>query len=142
MLASVKVGEWQGIGRARALVTRHLGELQATELATHVTLNLENGRQRILVATDLGLLDYNYSKPEPNSPIDNLRGTLHRWTSVRAFRLQADAQWDEGDQTARSVWRLVADEPRVELLAESAEGDRAAAPLLEFARACLAQLEG
>ena len=41
----MKIGEWEGIGRSRALVAHQLGELGADEFAAHVTM-FENGRQR------------------------------------------------------------------------------------------------
>jgi len=34
----MKIGEWDGIGRARALIAHQLGELDAQELAAHVTV--------------------------------------------------------------------------------------------------------
>ena len=48
----MKVGEWDNLGRARGLVQRQLGELGTTEYAAHVTVNPDNGRLRIFVATD------------------------------------------------------------------------------------------
>ena len=54
----MKIGEWDNLGRARGLVQRQLGELGAMEFAAHVTVNPDNGRLRIFVATDAGLLDY------------------------------------------------------------------------------------
>lgn len=141
MLRSVRIGEWEGIGRARALVQRELGELGAEELAAHVAVHADGERQRILVATNLGLLDYNYARSSPAATTFELRGTLHRWPSIRGMRLQSDAQWDDADRTARSIWRLVAEDPRIELNAESTELDRGAVtPLLDFARACLKSL--
>ena len=138
----MRIGEWEGIGRSRALVARELGELGAVELAAHVTANHDTDRQRILVATDIGLLDYSYAPSEPGSATYEMRGTLHRWPTVRGLRLQSDAQWDDNARTARSVWRLVAEEPKIELTAESAESDReAVVALLDFARACLSSLK-
>jgi len=142
MLRPVKVGEWEDIGRSRALLQRVLGELGAVELAAHVTLHADGDRQRVLVATDIGLLDYNYGVTAPAEPTYELRGGLTRWPSVRGMRLQSDAQWDDNTRTARSIWRLVAEEPKIELAAESTENDRAeVTALLDFARACFASLD-
>jgi hypothetical protein len=138
----VKTGEWEGIGRSRALLQRVLGELGAVELAAHITVNVDAERQRILVATDVGLLDYNYAASSAGSATYELRGGLHRWPAVRGLRLQSDAQWDDNARTARSVWRLVAEEPKIELAAESTDTDRhSVSALLDFARACFAAID-
>lgn len=138
MLPPMRIGEWNELGRSRLLLQRQLGELGAAEFASHVTINEDNGRLRILVATDTGLLDYSYApigKPEGDWA---LRGVLVRWQSVRGLRLQTDAQIDEETQIVRSLWRLVAEEPKIELMANSEdEDDRAVQALLAFARACL-----
>lgn len=135
----MKIGEWETLGRARALLQRQLGELGAAEYATHVTLNPDTGRLRVLVATDIGLLDYGYA-PIGNDPEGQwmLRGQLYRWASVKGLRLQADAQLDEETGEIRSVWRLVAEDPKIELGADSAGTDeRSPVALLPFARACI-----
>ncbi len=138
----MRIGEWENIGRSRGLVARELGELGAIELAAHVTIHADGERQRILIATDIGLLDYNFAPSSPGSATYDLRGTLHRWPSMRGMRLQSDAQWDDNSKTARSVWRLISEEPRIELMAESTESDRAeVSALLDFARAAFASLD-
>jgi hypothetical protein len=131
----MKIGEWDSLGRARGLLQRQLGELGAIEYAAHVTVG-ENGRQRILVATDVGLLDYSWSSSGSDPWL--LRGQVFRWRNVHSLRLQTDAQWNEKENEARSLWRLVADDPKIELVADSVTGGReAVAALLAFARACL-----
>jgi hypothetical protein len=137
----MKIGEWDTLGRARALLQRQLGELGAAEYAAHVTLNPQNGRLRILVATDIGLLDYSYqpSGADPEGPWA-LRGHMYRWMSVKGLRLQTDAEIREGDadSEARWIWRLTAEDPKIELSAESTElGERSPGALLPFARACI-----
>jgi hypothetical protein len=134
----VRIGEWDNLGRARALLQTQLGQLGAAEHASHVTVNADNGRLRVLVATDVGLLDYAYSPmgPDPQGPWI-LRGQAIRWSSVRNLRLVTDAQLDEAADTTRSVWRFVAEEPKIELAANSDEGDVAIEAMLAFARACL-----
>ena len=141
MLPGMKIGEWDSLGRARAVLQRHLGELAAAEYAAHVTLNADNGRLRVLVATDIGLLDYNYlpAGADPEGPWA-LRGQLYRWMSVKGLRLQTDAQLEGGADAAdaRWIWRLVAEEPKIELIADStAEGERSPDALLPLARACI-----
>lgn len=136
----MKIGEWPNIGRARELITRQLGELGADEVAAHVLVNPETGRHRILVATDVGLLDYAWSpdSPAPDA-IWSLRGSLVRWTSVRGLRLQTDAQFDPVRESAKAVWRLVAEDPKFEMMATTEEGEPWTVPaLLAFGRACLA----
>lgn len=138
MLPTMKIGEWDNIGRARGLVQRQLGELGATEYASHVTVNPENGRLRVFVATDAGLLDYQYGPV--GSDVEGtwiLRGTLVRWGSVRGLRLQTDAQQDEQNGETKSVWRLVAEDPKMELTISSDHGEKSIEALAGFARSCL-----
>jgi hypothetical protein len=134
----MKIGEWDNLGRARGLVQRQLGELGATEYAAHVTVNADNGRLRVFVATDAGLLDYQYAPAgaDPEGPWI-LRGQLVRWGSVRGLRLQTDAQQDEGSDEVKAVWRLVAEDPKMELTISSDDGERAIEALAGFARSCL-----
>ena len=133
----MKIGEWDDLGKARALLQRQIGELNADEYAAHVAVNPDNGRLRILVATDIGLLDYFYS---PSGPPDGpwiLRGQLHRWMSVRGLRLQADAQLDASTDEIQEIWRLTAEDPKIELSVSTDAGTRAIDALLAFARACV-----
>ena len=134
----MKIGEWDNLGRARALLQRQLGELGAAEYAAHVSVNPDNGRLRIFVATDTGLLDYQYA-PKGNDPEGDwmLRGQLVRWSSVRGLRLQTDAQIDDATEEVQAIWRLVAEEPKMELTATTDVDDRPIVALLAFARACI-----
>lgn len=137
----MKIGEWDAVGPVRGLLQLQLGKLGAAEYATHVTRHPETGRLRILIATDLGLLDYSYSPvgSDPRGPW-SLRGQLNRWVSVRGVRLQSDAQLDDEGHAARAVWHLVIEEPRAELAADSAgEAERSERALLDFAQACMKQ---
>jgi hypothetical protein len=144
MLRSMKIGEWDNLGKARALIQRQLGELGTVEYAAHVTVNPENGRLRIFVATDAGLFEYQYAPAgaDPQGPWI-LRGQVHRWSSIRGLRFQTDAQIDETTDEVRGISRLVAEDPRIELSATTAadSGDQSAAGLMPFAKACL-QLAG
>lgn len=133
----MKIGEWEGIGRSRAIVAHQLGELHASEYASHVSI-FENGRQRILVAADVGLLEFSWGPQttEPDS-LWFLRGGLTRWQSVKGLRLQTDAQFDPVDEKVQSIWRLVAEEPKLELSSNTDDQPKALPALLDFARACI-----
>ena len=134
----MKIGEWDNLGRARELIQRQLGELGATEYAAHVTVNADNGRLRIFVATDSGLLDYQYA-PAGADPQGDwiLRGQMVRWSSIRGLRLQTDAQLDEANDAMKAVWRLVAEDPKMELTVTTDEGQKAIEAVAAFARACI-----
>ena len=133
----MKIGEWDDLGKARALLQRQIGELNADEYAAHATVNPDTGRLRVLVATDIGLLDYYYAPAgQPEGPWI-LRGQLHRWPSVRGLRLQSDAQLNESNGEVQEVWRLVAEDPKIELSLTTDNGNRAIEALLAFARACV-----
>jgi hypothetical protein len=136
----MRIGEWDNLGRARQLLQQQLAEMGATEYATHVAVNEDNGRLRILLASDLGLMDYHYAPvgANPEGPW-LLRGQLHRWTSVRNLRLQTDAQLEEDGDATKSVWRLVAEDPKIDLMATTDQGQRAIDAVLAFGRACLQQ---
>ena len=136
----MRIGEWDNLGRARQLLQQQLAEMGATEYATHVAVNEDNGRLRILLASDLGLMDYHYAPvgANPEGPW-LLRGQLHRWTSVRNLRLQTDAQLEENGDATKSVWRLVAEDPKIDLMATTDQGQRAIDAVLAFGRACLQQ---
>jgi len=137
----MKIGEWDNLGRARALLQRQIGDLGAEEHATHVSVNPDTGRLRIFVATDLGLLDYQYS-PAGADPEGAwfLRGQLLRWAMVRGLRLQTDAQLDEATNEMKAIWRLVAEDPKIELTATSDTGERSIEGLLAFSRSCLKEV--
>jgi hypothetical protein len=136
----MKIGEWEGIGRARAVVVAQVAALEAQELAAYVIPG-ENQRQRILVATDIGLFDFAWSSasPEPDA-VWNLRGALTRWPAVRGMRLQTDAQFDPVYDKVQAIWLLVAEEPRLELSATTVPDPRAVEALLGFAHACLERI--
>jgi len=138
MLRPMKIGEWESLGRSRQLLQLQIAEMGATEYATHVAVNQDTGRLRIFVASDLGLMDYQYAPVGPNR--DGawiLRGQLHRWQTVRNLRLQTDAQIDEASDAIKSVWRLVAEDPKIELTATSDDGEHEIQAVLALARACL-----
>ena len=65
------------------------------------------------------------------------RGLALRWASVRGLRLQTDAQIDPDTEGSKEIWRLTAEDPKIDLAANSDAGPTELAGLLEFARACL-----
>lgn len=135
----MKVSEWEGIGHAHTLIKRQLDELGADELATHVTTG-ESGRARILVATDLGLLEYSWAATSPSPEAKwSLRGNLIRWPNVHGLRLQTDAEWDPVTASSQEVWRLVAEDPKLDLSAHGTDDspEHSVAVLLAFAHACV-----
>ena len=134
----MKIGEWDNLGRARALVQRQLGELKADEYAAHVAVNPDTNRLRVMVATEVGLLDYQYTPAggDPNGPWI-LRGQLFRWASVRGLRLQTEAQLEPSGEGVQEIWRLVAEDPKIELAVTSEDGPTAVAGLVDFGRACM-----
>ncbi|HEX7195506.1 MAG TPA: hypothetical protein VF364_01590, partial [Candidatus Limnocylindria bacterium] len=136
--APMKIGEWDNLGKARGLIQRQLGQLKVDELAAHVGVNPDNGRMRVLVATDIGLIDYSYSPAgaDPNGAWI-LRGQIHRWNGIRGLRLQTDAQLDEASGRDQAVWRLVAEDPKIELAVTTDAGERPIEGLLAFGAACL-----
>ena len=134
----MKIGEWDNLGKARALLQRQLGKFGATEYASHVSINPDNGRMRIFVATDAGLLEYQYS-PVGADPQGQwiLRGQVHRWSGVRGIRLQTDAQLDDRTDEVQEVWRMIGEDPKIELTVTSETGQEPIEALLAFARACV-----
>lgn len=138
MLRDVKIGQWDNLGRSRGLIQRQLGELSATEYASYVVVNPDTGRLRVFVATDAGLLDYQYAPAGANPEGDwILRGQLVKWSSTRGLRLQTDAQQDEKTEEVKAVWRLVAEDPKIEITVSSDNGEKEIEALATFARACL-----
>lgn len=134
----VKLSEIKDLGPVAALVQRQVDDLGAAEMAAQVIRGSDVRRMRILVATDLGVLDYSYaaSSGEADAPW-HLRGTLVRWPAVHGLRLQTDAQLGDRTQAAKHVWRFVVEDPKFELVAEVGADARTTAAMLEFARACL-----
>ena len=64
---------------------------------------------------------------------------------LRPWPELGDSLWRSpvlAELTHGRLWRLVAEEPKIELSAESTENDRASVTaLLDFARACFASLD-
>jgi hypothetical protein len=91
------------------------------------------------VATDVGLIEYHYG-PAGADPEGAwlLRGEVYRWGSVKGLRLQTDAQIDEDSGEVRGIWRLIAEQPKIELVADTTGADeRSLEALLPLAHACM-----
>lgn len=134
----MKISEWSVEAAIGALVEKQVGMLGATEFASHVAKDPDSGRLRILVATDSGLLDYTYGPQGGATSAWTLHGRFNRWASVKGLRLQTDAQIEDYSHAGRSVWRLLIEEPKAELSANSQGIDEhSEKALLEFAQACI-----
>ena len=134
----MKITEWETVGPVSVLVEKQVAMLGATEFASHAEKDPDSGRLRILVATDLGLLDYTYGPHGAASGSWTLHGRFNRWASVKGLRLQTDAQLEDYSHAGRSVWRLLIEEPKAELSADSKGTDEhSETALLEFAQACI-----
>jgi len=145
----VKSDEWTILGPVAGLIQDQLDTLGAVEDATHVTVQPESGRMRIVVATDLGILEYLYapSAMEPDAPW-YLRGSLVRWALVRGLRLQMDAQLSvdalsesrRADSprvaAAREAWTFVLEEPKIEMRVDKSVDAEGTAAALALAAAC------
>ena len=105
-----------------------------------MTLNHETGGSAIYVATDIGLLEYTLRPGRRRSgrAPGCCAGQLYRWAGVRGLRLQTDAQIDDDSGEVAAIWRLVAEDPKLDLSADSdGVDDHAIGPMLAFARACI-----
>jgi hypothetical protein len=134
----MRLGEWDALGQARGWLQHQLGDLGAAELATWVIFG-EHGRQRILVATDVGLLDYTYGPESPSPDVPwRLRGELIRWRGIHNLRLYSEGGWDPVNDMFRVIWRVRAEEPKLEVVVDTTTSpEREVGALLAFARACL-----
>ena len=119
----MKIADWEAVGPISALVEKQVGMLGATEYASHVAKDPDSDKLRILMATDVGLLDYTYGPTSGASSAWSLHGRFNRLASVKGLRLQTDA---------------LIEEPKAELSANS-EGvdEHSETALLEFAQACI-----
>ena len=133
----MKIGEWDELGRARALLQRQIGELKADEFAAHVSVNPDTGRLHVYGRDRRRAARLSLRPGRRPGRTWTLRGQLHRWASVRGLRLQTDAQLDESTNEIQEIWRLVAEDPKIELTVTTDAGPQAIEAILAFARACL-----
>ncbi len=134
----VKLAQMKDLGPVAELLQRQVDDLGAVEMASQLIPGTDARRMRILVATDLGVLDYVFAATsgDANAPW-HLRGTLTRWPGVHGLRLQTDGQLGDATQPAKHVWRFVIEDPKAELVAEVGADAKTTTAMLEFARACL-----
>ena len=134
----MKITEWEAVGPVSAMVEKQVMMLGAKEYASHVSRDPDSGKLRILVAADLGLLDYTYAPSAGANSTWTLHGRFNSWKAIRGLRLQSDAQLEDYSHEGRSVWRLLIEEPKAELAADSGGVDEhSETALLEFAQACI-----
>ena len=85
-----------------------------------MTLNQENGRIRIYLATDIGLLEYSYAPAGADPEGAWMLRAAGTGGPACGLRLQSDAQIDDDTGEIKAVWRrLVAEDPKLDLSADS-----------------------
>ena len=135
----MKIGQWDTLGRARQLLQHQLGEMGGVEYATHVAVNPDNGRLRILVATDLGLMDYHYAPAaiRPRGHVDRCAASCIAGRASGDCASRPTPRSMSPTTTRQEVWRLVAEDPRIELTAATDNGEAEIEAVLDLARACI-----
>jgi hypothetical protein len=133
----VKIHEWHRHGLQPAFGTieqwlnDQLGFMGVEDEAVYaIELRPDTHRQglaiRILVATDKGLVDMLWERPE-SVPDRHLSSRHYRWADVRGFHLVAETRLDpETLMRHEPAWRLEVDDP--ELAIDGTEGEA----LLQF----------
>ena len=110
-----------------------IGRLGAEEEAVYAMRARQGGRDgiRVLVATDLGLFDFFWYRPEA-VPQRALTGTHTPWREVRGLRLSSETRLNPSTLLRREpTWRLRIDEP--ELAIDEPPSESA---VLDFWTAC------
>ena len=142
----MNVHDWHRNGLKPAFATveqwihDQLGYLQAEDEAVYaVTIRDEDAPAglavRILIATDRGLFDMLWERPEQVAP-RHLKSRHHRWADVRGLHLEATTKLDpETLMRGEPEWRIEIAEPAVEI--EGTESEAA----LEFWAKCMENLE-
>lgn len=121
----------------RQWVALHLGALGVEDLAVFATASgREDDERRILVATEVGLLDGWYA-PSGSTARYSLTLRLHPWQAVRGVDLRAETfrLWAHEHQ---SRWWLRIGRPPLDVVADTPELGRA---LAHFAGACSVMAE-
>ncbi len=120
--------EWIGL---------HLRALGVSDVAIFATATgREEEERRLLVATELGLLDTWYG-PRATSARYSLSLRLYPWQAVHGVDLRGETSrlWAHEHETR---WRLLIARPSLDVLSETAELGRA---LAQFAAACAVMAE-
>jgi hypothetical protein len=117
-------------------VQLHLDALGVEDIAVYALVGREDDERRILVVTEVGLLDGWYA-PRGSTARFSLSVRLYPWQAVHGVDLRGETYrlWAHEHQ---SRWRLRLARPAVDALAESPELGRA---LTQFAAACSVMAE-
>jgi hypothetical protein len=117
-------------------VRLHLETLGVEDVAVYAVAGREDDERRILVVTEVGLLDGWYA-PRGSTARFSLQVRLYPWQAVRGVDLRGETYrlWAHEHQ---SRWRLRLARPALDALAESPELGRA---LTQFAAACSVMAE-
>ena len=137
----VKIGEWDNLGRARAVLQRQLGELGAAEYAAHVTLNQEQRAHAHLRGDRhrAARVHLRARRRRPRGRVDAARASCTDGPACKGLRLQNEAQIDDDSGEVKCGLAHGGRGPE----AGAGGGLRAAwtitpiGPMLAFARACI-----
>jgi hypothetical protein len=137
--AAMKMKEWllagyePPIGTIDDWIIDLIGRVRAEEQAMYALRAKHDGRSgvRVLVATDLGLFDFFWDRPEAVKD-RALTGTLTPWRDVHGVTLSCETRLNPSTLLrSEPIWRLSIEEPRVTIDDVPAE-----AVVLDFWRAC------
>ena len=140
----MRISEWPRMPYLSAelceWIYEQLRRLETEELASYAVETGRDGEaRRLLVATEVGLIDYRYAPRNCDAARYGLSGTLYPWPAVTGAQLATDVHrvWA---REVRTSWRFTIGDP------EFAIGVRADEPLvravLDFARICLRRAGG
>ena len=116
-------------------IYEQLVKLETEELASYAVETGRDGEaRRLLVATEVGLIDYRYAPRDSDAARYGLSGTLYTWPAVAGAQLTTDVHrvWA---REVRTAWRFTIGDPDFTL---GVSGDEPlVGALLDFARICL-----
>lgn len=118
-------------------ITEHLSTLGVDELAVYA---IEEGREgdsrRVLVATEVGLIDYRYG-PRASTARFAANGRIYPWQAVRGVDLRVETQrlWALEHRTR---WSVTVDRPRFRATTDDSALGRA---LADFAKVAVIMAE-
>jgi hypothetical protein len=137
----VRLSEWPRHpflnDEVREWIALHLQALGVSDVAMYaIAVGREEDQRRILVATEVGLLDSWYA-PRGSSARYGLSVRLYPWQAVRRVDLRGETSrlWAHEHETR---WRLQISRPALDILSETPELGRA---LTQFAAACAIMAE-
>jgi len=137
----VRLSEWPRHpflnDEVREWIALHLQALGVSDVAMYaIAVGREEDQRRILVATEVGLLDSWYA-PRGSSARYGLSVRLYPWQAVRRVDLRGETSrlWAHEHETR---WRLQISRPALDILSDTPELGRA---LTQFAAACAIMAE-